>query len=190
MLTFYMIIMMIQALVVSRIAHSDWPDHYPSLLSDLLSLLQSSSSDAIHGALQVLSDLSREELTEEQLIPVLRELVPILITILGQPDVTSSTRYARVATHPFYQQHTNFTRARAVAIFRQSVASLIMVKDQYPDAANEASSSVLPQWFDAFRVLLDADPLTELRVFPDWSPLALRLQIFRVCHYSTLCVRC
>ena len=80
----------VQAFIVSKIAHSDWPDHYPTLLNDLLSLLQSGLPDAIHGALQVLSDLSREELTEEQLIPVLRQLVPVLITILGQPEVTSS----------------------------------------------------------------------------------------------------
>ena len=65
-----------------------------------------------------------------------------------------------------------------------------MVKDQYPDASNEASSSVLPQWFEAFRVLLEADPLVELDVFPDWSPLALRLQIFRVYLFFTLHTVC
>ncbi|KAF8336339.1 ARM repeat-containing protein [Cantharellus anzutake] len=149
------------ASVISKIAHSDWPDHYSTLLNDLIGLLQSGSTDAIHGALQVFSDLSKDELTEEQLIPVLRELVPILITVVGQAE------------------HTNFTRARAISTFKQSIVSLIMVKDQYPDAIAEASSGVLPQWLETFGALLEADPLAELRGSPDWSPLAVRLQIFR-----------
>lgn len=79
-----------QAFVLSTIAHSDWPDHCPTLLNDLLALINSSSPHSVHGALQVLAEFAREELTEDQLLPVLRELLPVLLTILGQADVRLS----------------------------------------------------------------------------------------------------
>jgi importin-9 len=75
---------------VSKIAHSDWPDQYPTLLTDLITLLDSRSPDAIHGALQVFTEFSRDDLTEDQFLPVMRQLLPILLSILGQTDVSNT----------------------------------------------------------------------------------------------------
>lgn len=76
-----------QAFIVSVIAHCDWPDHYPTLLGELINLLSSNSPESVHGAMQVFTEFVRSDLTEDQLIPVLRQLLPILMAILGSPQV-------------------------------------------------------------------------------------------------------
>lgn len=57
-----------------------------------------------------------------------------------------------------------------------------MVKDQIPTAITEATDVILPQWLDAFRVLLESDPIVDVQNPLDWTGLAPRIQIFRVCH--------
>lgn len=72
------------------IAECDWPEEYPDLLNSLLGLLSSGSPDAIHGAMQMFTEFVKSELTEDQLLPVLRQLLPILLNILGDTDVGHS----------------------------------------------------------------------------------------------------
>jgi hypothetical protein len=55
-----------------------------------------------------------------------------------------------------------------------------MVKDQHPAAVQEATDVVLPQWLDAFRVLLDSDSLVDVQDSLDWSGLTPKIQIVRV----------
>ena len=80
-----------QAHTISVIAKSDWPDEYPELLTSLLSLLSSNSSHSVHGAIQVLTEFIKSDLTEDQILPVLRDLLPVLLTILGSPQVCNLT---------------------------------------------------------------------------------------------------
>ena len=72
-----------QAHTLSAIAECDWPDEYPDLLQNLVNLLSSGSPDAIHGAMQMFTDFVKSELTEDQILPILRQLLPILLNILG-----------------------------------------------------------------------------------------------------------
>jgi hypothetical protein len=76
-----------QAHTLSSIANSDWPDEYPDLLSSLIGLLSSGSSDSVHGAMQVFTEFIKSDLTEDQILPVLRDLLPVLLSILGAPEV-------------------------------------------------------------------------------------------------------
>ncbi|TFY79832.1 hypothetical protein EWM64_g4180 [Hericium alpestre] len=149
------------ALTLSRIATCDWPDEYPDLLTSLLGLLSSGSPTSVHGAMQVFTEFIRNELTEVQILPVLRQLLPVLLNILGASE-----------------QHTPITRSRTVAVFRQCVEALYMVKEQHPQAVKEASSTVLPVWLDAFKVLLQLDPRQDVSG-EHWDGLAVRIQIFR-----------
>lgn len=73
------------------IAKSDWPDEYPELLTSLIALLSSNSSDSVHGAIQVLTEFIKSDLTEDQILPVLRDLIPVLLSILGSPQVCNVT---------------------------------------------------------------------------------------------------
>jgi len=153
--------------VLSFIAKADYPEEYPTLLSDLLSLLSSGSTSSIHGAMQVLSDFIRNELSEDQLLPILRQLLPLLLTVLVPQGATDQ------------QQHSPLTRARAVAIFRQCVTALDMVRKEYPDAVNEAISSVLPQWLSTMHALLSTPPSADVADPTNWDPIAIRIQILR-----------
>lgn len=146
---------------MSTVAHSDWPDEYPDLLDNLVAAL-AVSPDAVHGSLQVFTEFMKNDLTEDQLMPVLRQLMPALLNILGQP-----------------QLHSAATRARTVVVFRQCIVSLIMLKEQYPDATKEASSTVLPVWLDAFKVLLEVDPRHDVADASNWDGLSLKIQIFK-----------
>lgn len=148
--------------VLSLIANSDWPDSYPDLLGNLLVLLSSPSPDTVHGAMQVFTEFIKDDLTEDQILPVLRQLLPVLMTILGDPE-----------------RHSPLTRARSISVFRQCLSALYMVKEQHPHTIKEAIDAVLPQWIAAFKVLLDRDPAQEARNENDWDALLVRMQVFK-----------
>ncbi|KAI0253279.1 ARM repeat-containing protein [Lactifluus subvellereus] len=146
---------------LSTIANSDWPDEYPDLLKHLIQLLLSGSPNSIHGAMQVFTEFVRTDLTEDQLLPVMRELLPVLISILSANE-----------------QHSPLTRSRTIVVFRQCVEALYMVKDQHPQGAKEAAGNVLPAWLDAFKILLDLDPQQDVSG-EHWDGLEIRIQIFK-----------
>ncbi|KAF8913175.1 armadillo-type protein [Gymnopilus junonius] len=152
----------LSAHTLSSIANSDWPDEYPNLLSSLIGLLSSGSPDSVHGAMQVFTEFIKSDLTEDQILPVLRDLLPALLRILGLPE-----------------EHSPPTRARTVSVFRQCVTALFMVKDQHPQAVKEAVASVLPVWLEAFKVLLAIDPTQDVASNSNWDGLTVRIQIFR-----------
>lgn len=76
-----------QAHTLSSIANCDWPDEYPDLLNALINLLSSGSTDSIHGAMQVFTEFIKSDLTEDQILPVLRQLLPVLLETLGAIQV-------------------------------------------------------------------------------------------------------
>lgn len=55
-----------------------------------------------------------------------------------------------------------------------------MVKEMHPEAAEEAVANVIPQWLDAFKILLEFDPLQDVRDPSNWSGLAIRIQAYSV----------
>ena len=80
----------------------------------------------------------------------------------------------------FVQKYSPLTRARTIAVFRQCIEMLYMVKEQYPDAVKEATASILPVWLDAFRVLLNIDPRQDVENTSNWDGLSIRVQVFKV----------
>ncbi|KAI0347862.1 ARM repeat-containing protein [Trametopsis cervina] len=147
---------------LTTIASCDWPDEYPGLLDALLNLLSSGSPDAVHGAMQMFTDFVKSELTEDQLLPTLRQLLPVLLNILGDAE-----------------HHSPLTRARTIAVYRQCIEALYMVKEEHPESVKEASSSVLPVWLDAFKVLMNLDPKADVVGASNWDGLAVRIQVIK-----------
>lgn len=170
-----------QARTLSLIANADWPDEYPNLLTSLMDLLSSSSVDSVHGAMQVLNEFIKSDLTEDQILPVLRELLPVLLNIIGSTSVRLSF-FNQLHCHSTHcmLQHTPLTRSRAISVFRQCITTLYMVKEQHPQAVKEATSSILPVWIDAFKILLNASPEDGIGNVPTWDALAIRIEVFRV----------
>ncbi|GAA5867303.1 hypothetical protein JCM1840_005019 [Sporobolomyces johnsonii] len=146
--------------IVSSVAQPDWPDDWPTLMNQLLTLIRSPSIDAVEGGMRVLSEFVSISLTEDQLLPIARDMLPTLLTILGSP-----------------QTYGPSTRARSILIFRQCVMTLFTVKDEHPEAVKAAIGEILPQWLDAFRQLLEADIGAELQG-ENWEGIAVRIAIF------------
>lgn len=124
-------------------------------------MLQTGNPDAVHGAMRVVTELAKNDLSEDQLVPVVRDLVPALLSILGSP-----------------QSHCFLTRADTVSVYRQILSMLAMLKDEHPDTVRQALDQMAPVWLDAFSQLLAVDAATE--TMQSWDSLALRIQIFRV----------
>lgn len=78
-----------QALALSLVAHSDYPDSFPEFLPSLFSILQSGNSQAVQGALDVLKEFLQQDLPEEQLMDFLKEIAPVLLSLLSSPTVGS-----------------------------------------------------------------------------------------------------
>lgn len=82
-----------QAAVISDIAHPDWPDDWPSLMSQLLQLIgPGASPDSVDGGMRVLNDFVGIDLTEDQLLPIAKDMLPHLMTILGSPQVRGNSQ--------------------------------------------------------------------------------------------------
>jgi len=54
------------AYAISSIAHWDWPEHWPGLFDVLVNCLREENESAVHGAMRVLMEFSRD-LTDTQL---------------------------------------------------------------------------------------------------------------------------
>ncbi|KAG9008099.1 hypothetical protein FRB90_009086, partial [Tulasnella sp. 427] len=159
-----------EGFALSTTAQSDWPDDCPNLLKSLIELLSGTSSDSVDGAMRVFAEFIKSEISEEQLLPILRELLPVLMGILGSPD-----------------KHSALTRSRVLSVFNQCVQVLWMVKDQYPDPVKEAIDVILPEWLNALKILLDLDPAQDVAATDNWDGVALRVQIFKVIERVTYC---
>lgn len=52
----------------------------------------------VHGAMRLFTEFVRNDLSEDQLLPVMKELVPVLLTVLGDSKVCG---YASSTIHLF-----------------------------------------------------------------------------------------
>ncbi|CAI2177234.1 12084_t:CDS:2 [Funneliformis geosporum] len=112
------------AYVVSKIASNDWPEYWPDLLDLLISQLKSGSPDQIHGSMRQFS----------QVTPL---LLPELSRILQSEGI-----------------HSYRTRGRAIAIFKQCIEILVMLKEEHPEAIEPFLKPILPEWLENFSNIL------------------------------------
>ncbi|KZT52890.1 ARM repeat-containing protein [Calocera cornea HHB12733] len=157
----------LSATVISTCAKSDFPARWPTLLDNLLAYLSSGDPSQVHGAMTVLSELVRAELSEDQTIPMLQRMLPVLLNVLGAGEVYSGP-----------------TRARAVHVFSECLRALEMLKSEYPKQIKSATEQILPTWLSAFQHLLQSDPTQEIDKDAG-GDLAMRTQIFMT--LSTVC---
>jgi len=69
----------------------------------LIGLLSSGSPDSVHGAMQVFTEFIKSDLTEDQILPVLRQLLPVLLNILGSTEVRPSALFFTTYLRIFWQ---------------------------------------------------------------------------------------
>lgn len=124
------------AYCVSKVAHTDWPETWPNLLDELLVNLKSGDGNRVHGAMRVLTEFVRDDLSDQHLPYVAPVLFPELYRIFVSDSMSVSTR------------------ARALVIFRDFIEMLYMVKDENPDVVTNYLEPLLPTWLTAFKDVL------------------------------------
>ncbi|XP_016126812.1 importin-9-like [Sinocyclocheilus grahami] len=104
------------AYALSAIAHWDWPEAWPGLFKLLMDMLASGDVNAVHGAMRVLTEFTRE-VTDVQMPDVAPVILPQMYKIFTMAEVYSIR-----------------TRSRAVEIFT-TCANLICAIDEVAKGA-------------------------------------------------------
>ncbi|KAJ3324796.1 Importin 9 [Boothiomyces sp. JEL0866] len=126
------------ALTVSKIAHLEWPEHWPNLFMDLVELLKG-DLHACHGALSVLTNFVRDDLSDQAFPQVAPVLLPELYKI-------------------FTGNYPSNLRGKAVAICKDFVEMIYMVKEEHPDSVSNYLVPFISVWTDTFiQILKESD---------------------------------
>ncbi|TPX69623.1 hypothetical protein SpCBS45565_g02263 [Spizellomyces sp. 'palustris'] len=125
------------AYVVSRIAHFDWPESWPDLFETLLADIRGGNADHVHGAMRVLAEFVRDDLTDQHFPYLAPALLPELHRIFGTEDSYSPR-----------------DRARALGMFRDFADIAYMVSDEHPEVIRNYVEPLLPTWMESFKKTL------------------------------------
>ncbi|KAF8461363.1 armadillo-type protein [Kalaharituber pfeilii] len=148
------------AYVMSKIASSDFPEEWPTLLPDLLGLINNGNNNEAHGALRVLSDIIEDSFSDEQFFAVAKQLVRVLY----ETACTDSRPYN--------------LRAIAVSVFRSCLEILEMVKSDYEQEVKNFLSEALTAWVPYFVEVLDL-PLLQANEQLFQGIVTLKIQVVR-----------
>nr|KAF6399782.1 importin 9 [Molossus molossus] len=120
------------AYAVSAIAHWDWPEAWPQLFSLLMGMLVSGDLNAVHGAMRVLTEFTRE-VTDTQMPLVAPVILPEMYKIFTMAEVYGIR-----------------TRARAVEIFTTCAHMICTMEELEKGAAKVLIFPVVQQFAEAF----------------------------------------
>uniref|UniRef100_A0A8B9ZJ41 Importin 9 n=1 Tax=Anas platyrhynchos TaxID=8839 RepID=A0A8B9ZJ41_ANAPL len=120
------------AYAVSAIAHWDWPEAWPELFSLLMEMLVSGDVNAVHGAMRVLTEFTRE-VTDTQMPHVAPVILPEMYKIFTMAEVYGIR-----------------TRSRAVEIFTTCAHMICNMEELEKGAAKVLIFPVVQQFTEAF----------------------------------------
>ncbi|KAG7472163.1 hypothetical protein MATL_G00105990 [Megalops atlanticus] len=120
------------AYAVSAIAHWDWPEAWPQLFTLLMDMLVSGDVNAVHGAMRVLTEFTRE-VTDMQMPFVAPVILPEMYKIFTMAEVYSIR-----------------TRSRAVEIFTTCANLIYAIEELEKGAAKALILTVMQQFTEAF----------------------------------------
>ncbi|KAI1893099.1 hypothetical protein AGOR_G00140410 [Albula goreensis] len=120
------------AYAVSAIAHWDWPEAWPQLFTLLMDMLVSGDVNAVHGAMRVLTEFTRE-VTDTQMPLVAPVILPEMYKIFTMAEVYSIR-----------------TRSRAVEIFTTCANLISAIEELEKGAAKALIFPVVQQFIEAF----------------------------------------
>nr|XP_020463415.1 importin-9 [Monopterus albus] len=120
------------AYAVSAIAHWDWPEAWPQLFTLLMEMLVSGDVSAVHGAMRVLTEFTRE-VTDTQMPLVAPVILPEMYKIFTMAEIYSIR-----------------TRARAVEIFTTCANLICAIEELEKGAAKALIFPVVQQFTEAF----------------------------------------
>uniref|UniRef100_A0A8C5TFL6 Importin 9 n=1 Tax=Malurus cyaneus samueli TaxID=2593467 RepID=A0A8C5TFL6_9PASS len=120
------------AYAVSAIAHWDWPEAWPELFNLLMEMLVSGDVNAVHGAMRVLTEFTRE-VTDIQMPLVAPVILPEMYKIFTMAEVYGIR-----------------TRSRAVEIFTTCAHMICNMEELEKGAAKVLIFPVVQQFTEAF----------------------------------------
>ncbi|KAM8976738.1 importin-9 [Pelodytes ibericus] len=120
------------AYAVSAIAHWDWPEAWPQLFNLLMEMLVSGEVNAVHGAMRVLTEFTRE-VTDSQMPFVAPVILPEMYKIFTMSEIYGIR-----------------TRARAVEIFTTCAHMVCTMEELEKGVAHALIFPVVHQFTDAF----------------------------------------
>ncbi|ELK34962.1 Importin-9, partial [Myotis davidii] len=120
------------AYAVSAIAHWDWPEAWPQLFNLLMEMLVSGDLNAVHGAMRVLTEFTRE-VTDTQMPLVAPVILPEMFKIFTMAEVYGIR-----------------TRSRAVEIFTTCAHMICNMEELEKGAAKVLIVPVVQQFTEAF----------------------------------------
>ncbi|XP_065792446.1 importin-9 [Muntiacus reevesi] len=120
------------AYAVSAIAHWDWPEAWPQLFSLLMEMLVSGDVSAVHGAMRVLTEFTRE-VTDTQMPLVAPVILPEMYKIFTMAEVYGIR-----------------TRSRAVEIFTTCAHMICNMEELEKGAARVLILPVVQRFTEAF----------------------------------------
>ncbi|XP_075030270.1 importin-9 isoform X4 [Calonectris borealis] len=120
------------AYAVSAIAHWDWPEAWPELFNLLMEMLVSGDVNAVHGAMRVLTEFTRE-VTDTQMPLVAPVILPEMYKIFTMAEVYGIR-----------------TRSRAVEIFTTCAHMICNMEELEKGAAKVLIFPVVQQFTEAF----------------------------------------
>ncbi|KAJ3014294.1 Importin 9, partial [Thoreauomyces humboldtii] len=138
----------LNAYVIARIAHFDWPEAWPNLFDAIMTMLRSGSPQNVHGAMRVLAEFVRDDLTDQHFPHIAPALLPELHRIFSDTNAYGFR-----------------DRSRALAVFRDFTATMFMVSEAHPEVVANYLLPVLPIWMDAFKHVL-SNPDTPSEALP------------------------
>lgn len=113
-------IRVVSAYVVSKIAHDDFPEDWPNLLDILIVYLKSNSADSVHGAMRVLLEMVKKDISIQQLPQVGPVLLPELYRILTSDNVSRGTLLANRWGKELMLSYSRCTPSELVAVLSTS----------------------------------------------------------------------
>jgi hypothetical protein len=127
------------AYTISKIAHMEFPEQWPSFFDELMTCLQSSSIPLVQGAIQVLGDFVRDDLTDLAFPVVAPVLMPKLYELFTNESVPVEIR------------------ANCIGIVSEFGDIIYMVKEEHPEVVESYLEPLLQQWMNGFVAILQMD---------------------------------
>jgi importin-9 len=145
-------------LIISKIAHLDWPDQWPELFEHLISCLKMPPSAQHHitGALGVMAEFVRDELADAHVPVIAPMLLPELTRVFALPEYVEAC-----TTHPL----TLSMRTMALLLFRDFFELVFMALGDEGSAAGQLMGPYLPTWTGALMDVFRTIPDTRLLAF-------------------------
>ncbi|EPY89521.1 importin-9 [Camelus ferus] len=134
------------AYAVSAVAHWDWPEAWPQLFSLLMEMLVSGDLNAVHGAMRVLTEFTRE-VTDTQMPLVAPVILPEMYRIFTMAEGLPEALAKPASCSPVYGIRT---RSRAVEIFTTCAHMICNMEELEKGAAKVLIFPVVQQFTEAF----------------------------------------